>query len=248
MADFDAVVIGAGVVGLACGAHLAQSGRSVLIVDRADAPGSLTSARNSEVIHAGLYYPTGSLKHQLCIEGRRLLYPFLEARGIGVRRCGKLVVATDDAEIPKIEALAQRAMDNDVEGIALLDSTQTRALCPDLRACAALWSPQTGVFDSHGLMLALQGDIEAHGGWIALNAPFVAAEPHAGGFHLHIGGAEPAQIDTPVLINAAGLFAPAIARMIAGVDATYLPEHRLAKGSYFRLNGRAPHEADAVEQ
>lgn len=240
MADFDAVVIGAGMVGLAIAARLGASGQRVLVLEAADTPGSLTSARNSEVVHAGLYYPTGSLKHRLCLEGGALLAAYLDARGIGLNRCGKLVVATDDAEVAAIEALAERARTNGVAGIQLLGPGAVARRAPALRAVAALWSPMTAVFDSHACMQALQADIAAADGVIALRTPFVAAEEAGADFLVHSGGPDPFAFTTRRLVNAAGLFAPAVAARIAPLPAGHIPRQWLAKGSYFALAGRAP--------
>ncbi|AYV45932.1 FAD-dependent oxidoreductase [Caulobacter flavus] len=237
--DFDAVVIGAGVVGLACGAALARAGSDVLVLESAPAIGTGTSSRNSEVIHAGMYYPHGSLKHLLCVEGRRKLYPYLRERGVEHRRCGKLIVATSDAEAAKIEAIGVQAEKNGVEGVRPLSGAEAMALEPALFCVAALSSEETGIIDSHGLMLALLGEIEDAGGALALNAPLAGAEPLAGGgFAVEVGGAEPTRLTCRVLVNSAGLQAPAVASLIAAPAPDLRP--RLAKGSYFGCSVRSP--------
>src|SRR5690242_13591148 len=201
--EADAVVIGAGAVGLASARALALKGREVLVLEAANAIATETSSRNSEVIHAGIYYPTGSLKARLCVEGRRKLYRFLEDRGVGHLRCGKLLVATEEAEVPRLRAIHEQGRVNQVEGLAWLSAEAARALEPEVRAAAAILSPQTGVVDSHGYMLALTGEIEATGGTIALNAPFEGATPLAGGgFEVRAGGAV---VTAAELVISAGL-------------------------------------------
>lgn len=240
MADFDAAVIGAGAVGLACAARLAGTGRAVVVLEAAGHPGEGISSRNSEVIHAGLYYPTGSLKHEMCVAGRRQLYAFLESRGIAHRRCGKIVVATSAAELPKIEALKSRGEANGVEGLRMLTAAEVAALEPQVVSAGGLLSPETGIFDSHQYMLALIAAIEGQGGHVALRTPFEAAEPAAQGFDIRTGGSAPARITAAVLVNSAGLSAPRVARRIAGLAPERVPAYRLAKGNYYRLAGRAP--------
>ena len=241
MDSIDTVVVGAGVVGLAVARALAMAGREVVIVEADSAIGSHTSARNSEVIHAGLYSPAGWLKTQLCIEGRRLLYPFCAAHGVAHRRCGKLVVATNVGQAPALEQLARNAEANGVEGLQLIEGSAARALEPALHAVAALHSPVTGIIDSHGFMLALLGEAEDHGTALALKSPLRAAQVVSGGFVLDIGGAEPMRLQARCLINSAGLAASAVAASIDGLA----PAHRRAthrcKGNYFTLSGvRAP--------
>ena len=240
MPDFDAAIIGAGAVGLATAAALAQAGRSVVVLEQADHPGEGTSSRNSEVIHAGLSYATGSLKHELCIRGRRQLYAFLETHGVPFNKCGKLVVATDASELAKIEALLERGQVNGVEGLALLSAAEIAALEPEVVAVGGLMVPETGIFDSHQYYLALIGEIEAHDGSVALRTPFVAAEPTANGFEVRTGGDDPFTFTTAALVNSAGLWAPAVARRIAGLRADTIPTYHFAKGSYFHLTGHSP--------
>jgi L-2-hydroxyglutarate oxidase LhgO len=239
--DFDAVVVGAGAVGLACGYALARRDEQVVVVEAERAIGQGVSSRNSEVAHGGLYYPTGSLKARLCVAGRRALYPFLERHGVAFDRCGKLVVATEADEIAKVEAIAAQAEANGVEGIAWLSGDQARRLEPELRAVAALHSPESGVFDSHGYMRALHGEIEDHGGAVALGAPFERAEPLAGGgFEVRTGGTDPAVLTTRRLVTAAGLGAQAAAAAIEGYPPDKIPARHLGKGNYFALTGKAP--------
>ena len=239
--DFDALVVGAGAVGLAIGFALAGRGQGVVVLEQARAIGQGVSSRNSEVIHAGLYYPTDSLKARLCVTGRRRLYAFLDDHGVAYRRCGKLVVATEAADIPKLEAIADQALRNGVEDLSPLTATQAQDLEPNLRAVMALHSAQSGIFDSHGYMLALQGEIEDRGGVVALGAPFEAAEPLAGGgFVVSAGGADPAKLTCARLVIAAGLGAQAAAAQVAGYPAARIPRLHYGKGVYFTLAGAAP--------
>jgi L-2-hydroxyglutarate oxidase LhgO len=239
--DFDAVVVGAGAVGLACGYALAQRGLSVVVLEGERGIGSGVSSRNSEVIHAGLYYPTGSLKARLCVEGRRRLYTFLDDHHVPYDRCGKLVVATEPAEIVRLEAIAEQGRINDVEGIRLIDQAEALAMEPALNAVAALWSPESGIFDSHGYMLALQGEIEDRGGAVALGAPFEGAEPLAGGgYTVRTGGDDPAVLTTGRLVTAPGLSAQTVAAGIEGYPAARIPKGYYGKGHYFALTGPAP--------
>jgi L-2-hydroxyglutarate oxidase LhgO len=198
------------------------------------------SSRNSEVIHAGLYYPTGSLKARLCVEGRQALYAFLEQHGVAFERCGKIVVATDDSEVERLEAIERQAKINGVEGLELLTKAQVHALEPQARAAMGLYSPQTGIFDTHGYMLALQGEIEALGGIVALDAPLLGAEPLAEGFRLATGGADPASLSVRRLVIAAGLGAQDAAARVQGYPASAIPKLHYGKGVYFALKGPAP--------
>jgi L-2-hydroxyglutarate oxidase LhgO len=241
VSDFDAVVVGAGAVGLACGYALAKRGQSVAVLEREARIGSGVSARNSEVIHAGLHYPTGSLKARLCVEGRRALYAFLEAHGVAHDKCGKLIVATEDREVPALRRLWKQAELNRVEGVRSLEGDEARALEPELRCVAAIESLESGILDAHGYMLALQGEIEAHGGAIALNAPFVGARRVGDAFKVSIGGEAPIEVSTPRLVIAAGLGAQACARSIEDFPAPRIPLLYFGKGNYFALQGaKAP--------
>jgi len=239
--DFDAVVVGAGAVGLACGYALARRGLAVVVAEKEHAIGQGVSSRNSEVAHGGLYYPTGSLKARLCVQGRRQLYAFLDSHGVAYDRCGKLVVATEDAEIARLEAIERQALTNDVEGIAPLSAAQVHALEPELKAVMALTSPQSGVFDSHGYMIALQGEIEDRGGAVVMDTPFEGAEPlAAGGYRVRAGGAEPTTLTCRLLVTAPGLGAQDVAARIDGFPGDRIPTAHFGKGVYFVFHGRAP--------
>jgi L-2-hydroxyglutarate oxidase LhgO len=241
--DFDAAVVGAGAVGLACGYALARRGLGVVVLEKEKAIGQGVSSRNSEVIHGGLYYPTDSLKARLCVAGRRALYPFLDAHGVAYRRCGKLVVATDAAEVGRLEAIGAQARANGVEGLAVLTGAQAMAMAPGLRAAAALHSPQSGVFDSHGYMLSLRGEIEDLGGAVVVATPFEGAAPRrGGGFEVRAGGEAPTSLTVRLLVCAAGLGAQAAAARIEGFPAETIPALQYGKGVYFRLTGAAPFE------
>ena len=239
--DFDAVVVGAGAVGLACGRALAARGQVVLVLETEPHIGQGVSSRNSEVIHGGLYYPTGSLKAKFCVEGRRRLYAFLESHKVEHWKCGKLVVATEEAEVERIEAIFQQGVTNDVEGLDHLTGAQARALEPELNAHSAILSPESGVFDSHGYMLALQGEIEDAGGSVVISAPFEGATPQTGGgFEVRVGGEGAMTVTSRLLITAPGLSSQAVAATIEGYPATDIPARHLGKGVYFRLTGPAP--------
>jgi L-2-hydroxyglutarate oxidase LhgO len=239
--DFDAVVVGAGAVGLACGHALARRGQTVAVLEREAAIGQGVSSRNSEVIHGGLYYPTGSLKARLCVQGRRLLYAFLDRHHVNYDRCGKLVVATTPDEVARLDAIYDQALTNDVEGMAHLTRAQALALEPELACEAALVSPQSGVMDSHGYMLALRGEIEAAGGAVVVATPFEGATPlEAGGFTVRAGGEEPATLTARLLVTAPGLSAQDVAGRIEGFPAGEIPAGHYGKGRYFRLAGKAP--------
>ena len=239
--DFDAVVVGAGAVGLACGYALSKRGLTVAVLEQDKAIGQGVSSRNSEVVHGGLYYPTGSLKARLCVTGRRLLYAFLDKHHVSYDRCGKLVVATAPAEVERLDAILEQALTNDVEGMARLSSAQALALEPELRCEGALISPQSGVFDSHAYMLALQGEIEAGGGAVVIATPFEGAAPlPGGGFTVRAGGGEATELTCRLLVTAPGLSAQDVAATIEGFPAGEIPQGHYGKGRYFRLTGKAP--------
>ncbi|MBI4984308.1 MAG: NAD(P)/FAD-dependent oxidoreductase [Rhodocyclales bacterium] len=240
MERIDCVVIGAGVVGLAVARALALAGREVLIVEAADAIGTGISARNSEVIHAGLYYAAGSLKARCCVAGRRALYAYCASHGIPHRRCGKLLVATTDAQVAGLETIAAQARANGVENLQRLTAAEAMALEPEVRCVAALLSPDTGIVDSHALMLALLGDAERHGAVLALRAPVAGGAVLASGLVLDIGGDAPLQLAARTVINCAGLGAQRVAANLRGLAAAHVPPLHLAKGNYFTLAGRAP--------
>ena len=237
----DALVIGAGVVGLAIGRALAASGRETVVVEVADGIGQGISSRNSEVIHSGLYYPPGSAKAVLCTRGRALLYEFCASHGVAHAACGKLVVATHADQHAALQALHARAAANGVL-LAWFTAAQAQAMEPALRCTAALWSPSTGIVDSHGLMLALQGDLEHHGGAVALkskicSARFAPVGPACVEVESADGGFE---LQADLVVNAAGLQACALAQRFTGLDPRHVPQARFAKGSYFSLAGAAP--------
>lgn len=236
--DFDATVVGAGAVGLACGRALSKRGLTVLVLEKEPHIGQGVSSRNSEVIHGGLYYPTGSLKAKFCVEGRRVLYAFLESHKVDYRRCGKLVVATEEAEVERIEAIFEQATANGVEGLEHLTGAQARAMEPGLNAHAAILSPESGLFASHDYMLALQGEIEDAGGSVVLSTPFERAESLAGGgFTITAGGTT---LTSRLLVTAPGLGAQDVAGRIEGYPADRIPVGHFGKGVYFRLTGKAP--------
>ena len=240
MDQVDAVVIGAGVVGLATARAFARRGFETLVLERAAAIGSGTSSRNSEVIHAGLYYPTGSAKARLCVAGRRQLYAHCEQHGVEHRRCGKLVVATSAAQEAALQALAAQAIANGVDDLQWLDGEEARALEPELRCVRAVWSPSTGIIDSHGLMLSLQAGLEHAGGAVVLSTPVQSVQADGDGLVVHAGGDAPSSLRARIVVNAAGLWAPEVAACIEGLPARHVPEPRFAKGNYASLAGRAP--------
>ena len=238
--DFDAVVVGAGAVGLACGYALSRRGLVVAVLEREQAIGQGVSSRNSEVIHGGLYYPTGSLKARLCVQGRRMLYAFCDAHHVEYDRCGKLVVA-GAGEVERLDEILAQAQANDVEGMRRLSKAEALALEPELACEGALISPQSGVLESHAYMLALEGEIEAAGGAVVLATPFEGATPlDGGGFSVRAGGAEPTVLTCRHLVTAPGLSAQAVAAEIEGFPAALIPEGHFGKGVYFRLTGKAP--------
>ena len=243
MEHIEAVVIGAGVVGLACARALARRGIETVILERHEAFGTETSARNSEVIHAGLYYASGSRKAALCVAGRNALYAFCTSHQVSHRRCGKLIVASDEAQMPKLLALQQQGMANGVTDLRLIDGDEARTLEPNLACSAALLSPSTGIIDSHGLMLALLGDAERNGAMLALQSPLRAARVADDGIVLTIGSGndtDSTQLRTRLVINAAGLSATQVARCIEGFPQQHCPTPHYAKGNYYALAGRAP--------
>lgn len=241
MERVECVVVGAGVVGLAIARRLAQAGREVIVLEAEGAIGTGTSSRNSEVIHAGIYYPTGSLKTRLCVAGRPALYAFCESRGIAHRRCGKLIVATEPAELGKLESIGRQAAANGVEDLEWRDGEALRRLEPALQGVAALLSPSSGIVDSHGVMLACQGEAEEAGAMLAFHSPLAGGSLTDGGFIVRVGGAEPMEIACSLLINAAGHGAWAVAGMLEGFPAAHIPPRWLAKGNYYALGGgRAP--------
>jgi L-2-hydroxyglutarate oxidase LhgO len=236
----DTVVVGAGVVGLAIARALALAGREVIVLEREGVIGSGTSSRNSEVIHAGIYYPAGSLKAKLCVAGRLALYPYLERRGVAHRRCGKLIVATDTGQIAGLEKLHAQAKANGVVDLRMLDAREARALEPQLSCVAALESPSTGIIDSHAFMLALRGEAEDHGAAIAFRSPLAGGRLARNGIELDVGGAEPMRLLARAVVNSAGLHAQEVARGLEGFPAERIPPTYYCKGNYFSLSGRSP--------
>lgn len=240
MIDFDSVVVGAGVVGLAIARALALTGRDVLVVERHRSIGQETSSRNSEVIHAGIYYPQGSLKARLCVRGKDMLYRYCESHNVSFKRVGKLIVATSEQQNFALEAIYQKGVANGVHDLQFLDQDQLRLLEPALNATKGILSPSTGIINSHELMLAFQGDLEAAGGTVALSSPLLRGMPVDNGFELKIGGEDGTNIRCRELINSGGLAAQTVSRFIEGVPAASIPLLYLSRGCYFSLTGRSP--------
>lgn len=238
--DADAVVIGAGVVGLAVACRLAKMGHEVLLLEEADGIGMHTSSRNSEVIHAGIYYKPGSLKARLCVEGRRELYEYCEAHNVPAPAVGKLIVATSDAQIPTLQALQRRGTANGVHDLTWLDSTEVRLIEPEVECRAAVYSPSTGIIDSHALMLALQGDAEAHGGQCVFRTRVSGIACRKDGFEVQTSGAEAMSLGCRIVINCAGLGAQELSRSTEGYPFDRIPPRFLAKGNYFSVSGATP--------
>lgn len=236
----DCVVIGAGVVGLAVARACALAGLETLALEAEAAIGTATSARNSEVIHAGLYYPRGSLKARLCVQGRQALYDYCASHGVSHARCGKFIVATREEQIGALDRIGAAAAANGVHDLRRLDAARARAREPALQCVAALESPSTGIIDSHGLMLALQGDLESAGGLLALRAPVLSGKVLPEGILLRIGGDEPMELIARRVVNCAGLHAQTVAAAIDGLPPGSIPAGRYAKGNYYALSGKAP--------
>lgn len=232
------LVIGAGVVGLAAARAIALRGHEVIVAEAENAIGTGISSRNSEVIHAGMYYPTGSLRAQHCVTGRRLLYAFCASHGVPHRKCGKLIVATDAVETGKIEAIAAQGKINGVEGLELMTADAARALEPQLFCTAALNSPETGIVDAHAYMLALRGDIEDAGGVIAFNTPVMGATRKDGMWVVTFGGNDGGEFAFDAVVNCAGLRAQSVARTIQDYPQDRVPKQVLAKGNYFSFTGK----------
>jgi L-2-hydroxyglutarate oxidase LhgO len=238
MESVDAIVVGAGVVGLAVARELAIAGHEVVILESEDAIGTHTSSRNSEVMHAGIYYPKGSLKARSCVAGKELLYEYCVTHGVPHRRSGKLIVSTSEAQNAELLSIQQKAHANGVTDVVWMTRAQALALEPQLSCVAALYSPSTGIIDSHALMLAYLGEAQDRGAMLALKSGLLAAEALAGGFVLHVAGADP--IQTRMLVNSAGLRAPSVARRIEGLEAKFVPREFYAKGNYYTLTRRSP--------
>lgn len=240
MDKVDCVVIGAGVIGLAAARRLAQAGREVVVLEAAEGIGTITSSRNSEVIHAGIYYSAGSLMARMCVSGKRMLYEYCREHGVPHRNCGKLIVATTAKETEKLQSIRAHAEANGVLDMQTLSGEAAHALEPALNCDAALLSPSTGIIDSHAYMLALRGDAEDAGAAFAFHTPVLAAKAVHGGIELDAGGETPMNLACDLLINAAGLSAPAVARGIDGMPIDLIPHAYLAKGNYFSCSARAP--------
>ncbi len=240
MEKIDCAVIGAGVIGLAVARRLAAQGREVVVLEAEGSFGTGISARNSEVIHAGIYYPADSLKARLCVAGRRLLYAYCEERGIAHRRCGKLIVANSDGQREELAGIAAAARTNGVDDLQLLSREAARSLEPALECSAALLSPSTGIIDSHALMLSLLGDAEGKGAVLAVSSPVLGGEPDDAGIVLDIGDASGTRLHAGVVVNCAGLGAQQVSRRLRGLPAASVPPLHYAKGNYYALAGRAP--------
>jgi len=234
----DCIVIGAGVVGLAVARALALQGREVMVLEAANAIGTGTSSRNSEVIHAGIYYPQGSLKAQLCVQGKPMLYGYCAQRGIGHSRCGKLIVATHESQVGQLQGIIANAAANGVNDLVLLSREQARAMEPQLECVGAIHSPSTGIVDSHALMLSLQGDIENSGGFVVLNT--AVAHLKQAQAAIEVIALDGTAVVARNVVNAAGLNAPQVASLVEGLDAKYVPPTFWAKGNYFTLSGKSP--------
>lgn len=242
MDEVECIVIGAGVVGLACAAAIARSGHEVLVLEAESAIGTHTSSRNSEVIHAGIYYEPASLKAEFCRRGKQQLYAFAADRGIASRNTGKLIVACSPEQVSKLEAIRCNAIANDVNDLKLLTQSEVARLEPEVACHAALLSPSTGIIDSHAYMLALQGELESYGGMIVLQTRVSSCEIDEQGIIVTTGGENAMPLRTRYLVNCAGLMATEVARSIKGMKASSIPQARFAIGHYYRLGGRAPCE------
>jgi L-2-hydroxyglutarate oxidase LhgO len=238
--EVECIVVGAGVVGLAVARALALAGRDVIILDAGPGIGTETSSRNSEVIHAGIYYPANSFMARFCVAGRRALYAYCAQKGVPHRNCGKLIVATNAQEDAMLAGIQRRAEANGVEGMRVLTAEEAIAMEPNLRCTSALHSPATGIIDSHAYMLALQGDAENAGAVCVFLSPVIGAHAVRGGFEVAVGGSEPMHLRCRLLVNAAGLHAPFVARHIEGMPQDRVPKAYYAKGNYFTLSGRSP--------
>lgn len=241
-ADFDAIVIGAGVIGLAIARNLAMAGHQVLVLEKAPRAGTETSSRNSEVIHAGLYYPTNSLKARFCTEGRQQLYAFCAEHGVASRRVAKLIVAATDSEAAALKKIQSQAIANGVNDLEWLNAAEVSTLEPEIRCSAALLSPSTGILDVHGFMLALQASAESFGATFAFQTNFKSAEKCGGLFEISMQGAggETCLLKCRMLVNCAGHGSHAVAAAVSGFSVDLLPPRFLAKGSYCNLSGKAP--------
>jgi L-2-hydroxyglutarate oxidase LhgO len=244
MEQVDCVVIGAGVIGLAIAREMALQGRETILLERENAFGTISSARNSEVIHAGIYYPKDSLKAKLCVEGNRLLYEYCRTHQVPTQPYGKLIVASDDTQLDDLQAILYKAQNNQVPQIEMISGERAKSIEPQLQCSAAILSSTTGIVDSHAYMLSLLGGFEDAGGMVAYQSPLISAKPVGSnadqGFILSIGGTDSMQIQTPLLINCAGMSAPTITQKIEGIPSDQIPKAYFAKGNYFSLTGKSP--------
>lgn len=236
----DALVVGAGVVGLAVARELALAGREVIVLESEDRIGSGISARNSEVVHAGIYYPSGSLKALTCVAGKQLLYDYCQHKNIPHQRCGKLIVATNREQLSQLKALQAKALANQVSDLRLLSKAEAESMEPDIPAAAALYSPSTGIVDSHRLMLALQGDIESTGGWVALRSKVVSGSVAHKRIVITVAGEDSSEVEAGLLINATGLHATRLLSTVTDYPRERIPPMYFAKGDYFALSGKSP--------
>lgn len=234
------VVIGAGVVGLACARALAIAGHEVIILERESLIGSITSSRNSEVIHAGIYYGKDSNKARLCVKGRDMMYAHCQSRGIPHKNCGKLIVATDESQVEGLANIQKRAADNGVDNLTFVDPAKVREMEPNVTCHGALLSPSTGLVDSHSFMLSLQGEAEDHGAMLAFLSPVEGGEVRNDGIVLRTGGENPMEIICDTVVNAAGLYAQPTSRLIEGIPVDTIPGQHFARGVYFTLGGGKP--------
>ena len=232
------LVVGAGVIGLAIARAAAIAGHEVIVAEATRGIGNGVSSRNSEVIHGGMYYPTGSLRAQHCPRGRRMLYEFCVSHGVPHRKCGKLIVATEEAEVGTMEAILKQGLVNGVENFELIESAAARALEPALHCVAALRSPETGIIDSHGFMMALRGDLEDRGGVIAFNTRIERITRNQSGWMVHYGGSRAGELSVDAVINSAGLGAQPLARRTDGYPQERVPRLVMARGNYFGYSGR----------
>ena len=236
----DCAVIGAGVVGLAIARELALAGREVVLIEAEDAIGTHTSSRNSEVIHAGIFYVPGSLKARLCVEGKQIMYRYCAERGITHKRITKVIVATGEAQVAELGKYKQQAEANGVNDLQMLTREELRRIEPEVAAVAGFLSPSTGVVDSHALMLAYLGDAENHGASLVLSSPVQSGRVTGDGILLNVGGTEPMTVVCNTVVNAAGLCAQDVSRQVEGIPAATIPPTFYAIGHYYTLTGKSP--------